>query len=440
MDKVVYAVYLGLITTTLAVIARVLWGKITQRPVKLRAPFVWMIFLSGLAAAYFHVAERQPRALGVERTKFASEPNAPIKIAAVWPDDQSGFFAGAQRAAQEINASELSFRSKAGKLVKFSVEIANFPYDEKNKATIAREVIKDTHVLGVVGHADAVSAIQGSATYHISQLVHFVPSVQDTTLTSIPFDGTFQLVADDHHIIDAIADFIVANGYDNIAIVAERDEYAHQLYIYLQNELSVNVLGDDTGGNQRFAGQVVSPTTQYLTHEDSAVANDEIITTLSEQMFDLVLILDDDPSIIDFLSEFMRRRLDLPVMVLPHTASFYSEFAASVFEGIDDAQKKLIYVVDLNDALIRVDPMLGSFREAFINNYAYDSVMLMAEMWKRAGTLSPLEASSKLRALPDWVFAGQLVDFSSHGKLVDPKVDIRLLDDIFSHKISVTNN
>ena len=136
-----------------------------------------------------------------------------------------------------------------------------------------------------------------------------------------------------------------------------------------------------------------------------------------------MLIFDEDPGAVDLLLEIMRRRLDLPVVILPEIASYYPSIAGSVLSAIDDAQKELIHVVDLNDALIRANQADGPFREALVSNYAYDSVILMAEMWKRAATLVPHEAAAELRALPDWNFAGQTIDFSSRGSLLDPKVD-----------------
>ena len=132
--------------------------------------------------------------------------------------------------------------------------------------------------------------------------------------------------------------------------------------------------------------------------------------------------------------------MDLPVVILPQIASFYPSIPQSVLDSIDDAQKELIHVVDLNDSLIRADQADGSFREALVSNYAYDSVILMADMWKRAATLVPHEAATELRALPNWAFAGQTIDFSPRGSLLDPKVDIRALTDIFPDSSPATNN
>ena len=441
MDKIVYLLYLFLTTTTLVLILRALWSYTMERPVQLRALGLMVVFLSGLVAVYFYVRERQPDALGAARAEFAAAPDAPIKIAAVWPDDDPGFFAGAQRAAQEINASEPSFLSNDGEVVNFTVEIENFPYDATSGPTIGRDVIKDTQVLGVVGHADAVSAIRGSASYHASDLVQFVPSVRQTSLTENPFKSSFQLIADDYFVVGAIADFILANGYKKVAVVAARDDYTHQLYVYFQNALAIKVLGNDQEYEaDRIEDPDFVPLATYLTYEGSSLVYRELVTTVSEQSPDFVLIFDEDPGAVDLLLEIMRRRLDLPVVILPQIASFYPSIPQSVLDSIDDAQKELVHVVDLNDSLIRADQADGSFREALVSNYAYDSVILMADMWKRAATLVPHEAATELRALPNWAFAGQTIDFSPRGSLLDPKVDIRALTDFFPNSPPPTNN
>jgi ABC-type branched-subunit amino acid transport system substrate-binding protein len=440
VDKVVYLIYLFLTTTTLVLVLRALWSYTMERPVQLRALGFMVLFLAGLATTYFYVRGRQPDMLGVARAEFAKAPDAAVRIAAAWPSDDPGFIEGAQIAADEINASAPSFRTTDGEEIKFTVEIAPFAYDRSSAQTLGRQVIRDTQILGVVGHSDAVSAIRGTASYNASALVHFIPTVRKTTLTENPFSGTFQLVADDNVVANHIADFIWETGHKNITIVAARDEYTHQLYIYLQNALALNVLGDDSDPDAPRA-QITDdvPVATYLTYADAGLVYPELVTSLKEQNSDFIVIFDEDPSAVELLTEMLRRRLELPVMILPKVASLYPEIEKNVYNGVDKAQKDLIHVVDLNDALIRANSTdAATYRQALLEDYGYDAVMLMSEMWERSDTLVPTVAATYLRALPDWSFAGQSIDFLPRGGIAEPRVVIRRLTEIFPDAAAVT--
>lgn len=420
-NRLVYFLYLILLATGAFLTIRVLWALLHERKVRWRALITFAVFIAGIAGYYIWESSRSLESMAEARREYAQAATGPMRIAIPWEADETTFFDGAKRAADEINADPVKVIRADGSEAEVPIEIVPYPYTAGKARDVAERIARDPSIMGVIGHAEIDGAILASNIYDASGLLYFSPTVRLAQLTEHKFSTVFRLSPSDAEVARAIAHFADQNGLFNIVIVSPRNEYGYDLFQIYKGEISAL----NTSQNQVDAPRV----RKFISYAPTQNRFDEIITSFVETAsqerlhVDLVVILGASAAEAQLLEQMRRRNLRAAVLCLPDLR----DEASALIKATPSSAAGPVYVLSYGDP----KPKEGAVSVSEVASrefLAHSSVHLMATAWERTGSTDSREAAISLRAMPGWELGGLPLDFLPNGSARDRPIRVEKLD------------
>lgn len=420
-SRLIYLIYIVLLTTGAFLTLRVIWALATQSKVRWRALAVFMGLVALMYGYYDWESSRGLAAMADARRDYARSAEAVTRIALPWNATDAAFFAGAKRAAEDVNATPVQVILPDGRAKPLRIEIAPFPYDPGQALDVAQQIARDPSIAGVIGHPDIDGAIQASATYDAAGLLYLAPTIRLAQLTEHGFPAVFRLSPSDAEVAHAIAEFADQNSLFNIVILSPRNEYGYDLFQIYKGEISAL----NTTQHRADAPHV----RRFISYAPELSRFDEIITsfidTATQQKLhvDLVVILGTSAAEAQLMQQMRRRNLPAPILCLPDL----QDEAVALVKATPDSMAGTIYVLSYGDPEPGVSRLALS-ETATREVLAYDTVRLMATAWARTGSTESREAAISLRAMPNWNLGDLPLDFLPSGAVTNMPIRVEKID------------
>jgi branched-chain amino acid transport system substrate-binding protein len=173
-------------------------------------------------------------------------PKAVIKIVSHSPlSGNQGIFG-----RDILHGAELAIRQLAGPLAKQGYQIELVPYDDRNNMEIAlantEEIVANPDVLCAIGHYTSRITIAASEIYHEAGLALLAPSTTNTILTDHGYLEINRVIGRNDGQGIAGAQFAKAQGFTNVYIITQKNEYGLKNAEYFRLEadrIGIQVLG-----------------------------------------------------------------------------------------------------------------------------------------------------------------------------------------------------
>jgi len=173
-------------------------------------------------------------------------PKAVIKIASHGPLSGNQAIFG----RDILRGAELAIRQLAGPLTEQGYQIELVPYDDRNNMEIAlantQEIVADPEILCAIGHYTSRITVQVSEIYHEAGLALLAPSTTTTVLTDHGYLEINRVIGRNDGQGVAGAQFAKDQGFTNVYIISERNEYGLKNAEYFRLEadrIGIQVLG-----------------------------------------------------------------------------------------------------------------------------------------------------------------------------------------------------
>ena len=129
---------------------------------------------------------------------------------------------GARMAVEELNAKGVTI---GGKKVKLELVAEDDAADPK-QGTAAAQKLCDAKVNGVVGHLNSGTTIPAAQVYNQCGIPHVTPSATNPKLTTLGYNTTFRMLANDNALGAGLALHAAKNlGLKKVAIIDDRTAY-----------------------------------------------------------------------------------------------------------------------------------------------------------------------------------------------------------------------
>ncbi len=292
---------------------------------------------------------------------------------------------GARLALDEINAQGLMI---GGKKITLELKSEDDGADPKTATTVAQKLV-DEGVVGVIGHLNSGATIPASKIYADNGIPQISPSATAVAYTASGYKTAYRLMTNDAQQGSVLGNYAVTKlGAKKIAIIDDRTAYGQGLADEVEKAVKAS------------GGEVVAR--EYTS--DRATDFMAILTSIKGRAPDLVFFGGMDPQAAPMLKQMKQLGL---------TAKFLGGDGAQTPQFISLAGPDAEGAFASNPGLpLNVMPGGQAFKAKFeakygkIQNYspyAYDSVYVMVEAMKRAGSTEP---AKYLAALPKTDYQG----------------------------------
>lgn len=153
------------------------------------------------------------------------EPKAVIKIVSQGPLSGNQAIFG----KDILRGAELAVRQLTGPLAEQGYQVVLLPYDDRNNLETAQanaaEVVADPEVLCAVGHYAPRVTVQTSEIYHDAGLAIVAPLTTNSALTDRGYLEVNRIIGRNDRQGIAGAQFAKAQGFTNVYIITQKDEY-----------------------------------------------------------------------------------------------------------------------------------------------------------------------------------------------------------------------
>ncbi len=283
---------------------------------------------------------------------------------------------GAKMAIDELNAKGFVI---AGKKVKFVLLTEDDGADPKQGTTVAQKLV-DAKVNGVIGHLNSGTTVPASKIYYDAGIPQISPSATLPQYTQQGFNTAFRTCANDGQLGAALANYaLTTSKAKNIAVIDDRSAYGQ------------GVAAEFEKGAKKGAG------VKIVGHEfTNANATDfnAILTSIKAKKPDVVFFGGMDSVAGPMLRQM--KALGINAKFMGGDGICTESLAKLAGEGMGDGQVVCVEAGGLPEAEKKP---LEDFKAAFLKKYGvpvqlyaayvYDSVMVMAEAMKKAGSAEP---------------------------------------------------
>lgn len=344
-----------------------------------------------------------------ERVYRAREGKGDLVIAAAWPWDlrkELRYGEGLQLAVDEINAR--------GGLGGRRLRIAR--YDDRESidesGRVAQQIVADPDVVAVIGHLQSYTTLQCAPLYDAAGLVHIAPTATDPQLTARGHRRLFRLTFTDRSVGHQLADLAASRSWKRVALGYIRNDYGRNVANAFEARAPQHGIDVRVRSSYDPSEQVSEQTFQQILLEWSAAEIEAIV------------LAGEVPSAALLVAQARRRGIDVPVLGGDAMSS------PGLMAVAGPAAEGAIVASFFHPALPR--PEIAAFDAAFRKRYGeppdagsalgYDSVSLVAEGIRQAGSAVPEQVAAALHRLTAWPGVTGDFTFDANGDLVDRAV------------------
>ncbi len=294
---------------------------------------------------------------------------------------------GARMAIDELNAKGVTI---GGKKVKFELLAEDDGADPK-QGTAAAQKLVDAKVNGVIGHLNSGTTIPASKIYHDAGIVQISPSATNPKYTQQGFKSAFRVVANDGQLGGTLGRYAVQiNKAKRVAVIDDRTAYG-------QGVAEEFIKGVKSKGG---AAEIVA--TQYT--NDKATDFNAILTAIKAKNPDTVFFGGMDAVAGPMLRQMKALGINAKFMggdgicsealaQLAGDAMGEGQVVCAEAGGVEENAKK------------GMDDFKAAFKKKFNTDvqiyapYVYDSVMVMVEAMKKAGSAESAKYLPELKKI-----------------------------------------
>jgi branched-chain amino acid transport system substrate-binding protein len=329
-----------------------------------------------------------------------------VTIAAVWPfaRDDNLFEEGLDLALEQIRLDG----PLAGKRVNL-VKKDDGDTVVRGMA-VAQELAGDRSVAAVIGHRSSAVTLPVSEIYDQAGILLLAPSSTSPRLTEQNSSLIYRNIPSDIHIGGEIAEYLFQSGYRRVVIYYADDEYGRGLANAVEDrarELGVTIIDRLSDYKDAADARRIADKWQALGSEAAVIAAEgsevlPFIRHLRAAGFDKLIIGGDGLDDLAFAS------------------------AGSIVEG------SLVVTVYHGDMPHEDN---NRFRQLFLDRYgtepdkwaaqAYDSLLLLADAARQAGSWLPRDLANALQQMKDWDGAGGKRSFAANGDVYDMEIVVK---------------
>lgn len=282
---------------------------------------------------------------------------------------------GAKMAIEELNAKGVTI---GGKKVKFELLAEDDGADPK-QGTAAAQKLVDAKVNGVIGHLNSGTTIPASKIYHDAKIVQISPSATNPKYTQQGYPGAFRVVANDGQLGGTLGRYAVQiSKAKKIAVIDDKTAYGE------------GVAAEFIKGAKGKGAEIIA--TEHTTDKSTDFAS--ILTSIKAKNPDLIFFGGMDAVAGPMLKQMKGLGINAKFMggdglctadlpKLAGDAVGEGQVVCAEAGGVLDAQKKIS------------DDWKAAYKKKFgidvqiYAPYVYDSVMVMVEAMKQAGSAEP---------------------------------------------------
>ncbi|MDR5747880.1 branched-chain amino acid ABC transporter substrate-binding protein [Caballeronia sp. LZ029] len=287
-----------------------------------------------------------------------------------------------------------------GKRVRFELVAADDGADPRVGTIVAQRLVDD-HVIAVIGHINSGVAIPASRIYSQAGIPFISSGASNPTLTAQNLKNTFRVVADDNAQAAGMVQFLSRRlKAKRIGLVDDRTAYGQGL-------------GDQVAKD---AGESGIAVTREFTN-DKAVDFRAILTSLKSSQPDAIVLASTDA----IASPFVKQMKSLGMTRVHFVGGDgictenWVRVAASAAEGEYCTQTgaPLDQLPGSKDFVQKYQARFNQPPQYF-GPYTYDSVMVVGEAVRKAGSLDPLKVIDALHSV-DYTGVTGRIEFDSKG-------------------------
>ncbi|SAL85349.1 extracellular ligand binding protein [Caballeronia arvi] len=300
-------------------------------------------------------------------------------------------------AIDELNAKNIVVN---GKRVRFELVAADDGADPRVGTIVAQRLVDD-HVVAVVGHINSGVAIPASRIYSQAGIPFISSGASNPTLTAQNLKNTFRVVADDNAQARGMVQFLSGQlKAKRIGLVDDRTAYGQGL-------------GDQVAKD---AGESGIAVTREFTN-DKAVDFRAILTSLKSTQPDAIVLASTDA----IASPFVKQMKTLGMTRVRFVGGDgictenWVRVAASAAEG-EYCTQTGAPLDQLPGSKEFVQKYEARFNQPpqYFGPYTYDSVMVVGEAIRKAGSLDPLKLIDALHSV-DYSGVTGRIEFDNKG-------------------------
>jgi branched-chain amino acid transport system substrate-binding protein len=313
---------------------------------------------------------------------------------------------GARMAIDELNAKGVTI---GGKKVKFELLAEDDAADPK-QGTAAAQKLVDAKVNGVIGHLNSGTTIPASKIYHDAGIVQISPSATNPKYTQQGFKSAFRVVANDGQLGGTLGRYAVQiNKAKRVAVIDDRTAYGQGVA-----EEFIKGVKSKGGGAEIVA-------TQYT--NDKATDFNAILTAIKSKNPDTVFFGGMDAVAGPMLRQMKALGINAKFMggdgicseglaQLAGDALGDGQVVCAEAGGVEENAKK-----GMDDFKVAYKKKFGTDVQIYAP-YVYDSVMVMVEAMKKAGSADSAKYLPELKKIAYKGVTGNIA-FDDKGDIKD---------------------
>ncbi len=310
---------------------------------------------------------------------------------------------GAKMAIEELNAKGVTI---GGKKVKFEL-LAEDDAGDPKQGTAAAQKLVDAKVNGVIGHLNSGTTIPASKIYHDAKIVQISPSATNPKYTQQGYPGAFRVVANDGQLGGTLGRYAVQiSKAKKIAVIDDKTAYGE------------GVAAEFIKGAKGKGAEIIAQ--EHTTDKSNDFAS--ILTSIKAKKPDLIFFGGMDAVAGPMLKQM--KGLGLNVKFMGGDGLCTADLPNKAGDAISDGQVVCAEAGGVLDAQKKAnDDWKAAYKKKFgidvqiYAPYVYDSVMVMVEAMKQAGSA---ESAKYLPVLKKIKYKGVTGDIS-----FDDKGDIK---------------
>lgn len=311
---------------------------------------------------------------------------------------------GAKMAIEELNAKGVTI---GGKKVKFEL-LAEDDAGDPKQGTAAAQKLVDAKVNGVIGHLNSGTTIPASKIYHDAKIVQISPSATNPKYTQQGYPGAFRVVANDGQLGGTLGRYAVQiSKAKKIAVIDDKTAYGE------------GVAAEFIKGAKGKGAEIIAQ--EHTTDKSNDFAS--ILTSIKAKKPDLIFFGGMDAVAGPMLKQMKGLGINAKFMggdglctadlpKLAGDAVGEGQVVCAEAGGVLDAQKKA------NDDWKAAYKKKFGIDVQIYAPYVYDSVMVMVEAMKQAGSAEPAKYLPVLKKIKYKGVTGD-ISFDDKGDVKD---------------------
>lgn len=348
----------------------------------------------------------------VARARLAGENRGEIVIGAVWPwnGGKGALWQGIELAVEEIN--------EGGGLLGRKLRVVKEDDDSSlaKGRQIAQQFAENPEMVAVIGHLNSYIAVPAASIYHSAGLLYLTPGASSYQLNTLGYWNVFRSLPSTRNVAKQMAEYFAGQGLRRIVVYYVKDKSSQDMANHFEQrarELGMTIVDrrSFTQGAEDFSNTIQNWKDLYR--------------------FEALFLAANMPEGADFIAQARRMGVTVPIACGDgmDTQAFIDK-AGQAAEGV---------VVPANFVRDDARPAYRHFVERFEKRYGrlphtweaqgYDSLQLLAEAIRVAGSSVPHRVARALQRVRDWPGATGEFTFDGQGDIPDKKIGIKVVRD-----------